>query len=379
MTQPGHDHSSKSSADRRMKAKARPAISSDNHWLAIGALIGGGLILRRVFAQARATDLHGKVVLIAGSTRGLGLVMAREFARQGCPVAICGRDSEEVSRAQADLMEAEANVFALVCDVSDKAQVDHLTERVTAHFGRIDILVNNAATIQVAPLESTSVEDFQQAMNTIFFGQLNAVMAVLPQMRARHAGQIVNITSIGGRVSVPHLLPYSAAKFAAVGFSEGLRAELADAGISVTTIIPGLMRTGAHVNTLVKGKLQEEFAWFSVSDSLPFISLDARRAAKQIVEATRLRKPQHIITLPAVMLDLLHRLFPDRTVDILGLVDHFLPGGEGGTSQAAWSMDVYRESNPALDPLLRLSNDAALENNEFPGPEPLRDLPTPDI
>ena len=137
----------------------------------------------------------------------------------------------------------------------------------------------------------------------------------------------------------------------------------------MTTIVPGLMRTGAHVNTLVKGRLQEEFTWFSVSDNLPFLSMDATRAARQIVEATRLRKPQFIITLPAVLLDLLHRLVPDRIVDILGLVDHFLPVGEGGTSQAAWSMDVYHEADsPALNSLLKMGTDAARDNHEFPAP-----------
>ena len=224
-------HTNRSRLENWLRRDQRRGTANDDRWLRIGALIGGGLILRRMVAQARATDLRGKVVLIAGSTRGLGYLMAKEFARRGCQIAICGRDPAEVSRAQADLMEAEADVFALVCDVSDTAQVDHMIAQVTAHFGRIDILVNNAATIQVGPLEMTTVADYRQAMDTIFFGELNAIMAVLPQMRARHAGQIVNITSIGGKVSVPHLLPYSAAKFAAVGFSEGLRAELADTGI----------------------------------------------------------------------------------------------------------------------------------------------------
>ena len=107
-------------------------------------------------------------------------------------------------------------------------------------------MVNNAGMIQVGPLATTTKEDFVTALDVMFWGTLYPTLAVLPQMRARGRGHIVNITSIGDLVSVPHLLPYTCAKFAAVGLSEGLRAELGPVGIRVTTVVPGLMRTGSY-------------------------------------------------------------------------------------------------------------------------------------
>lgn len=90
----------------------------------------------------------------------------------------------------------------------------------------------------------TATEDFAAALDVMCWGMLYPTLAVLPQMRARHSGRMRNITSIGGMVSVPHLLPYICAKFVTVGLSEGLRAELGQAGMHVTTIVPGLMHTG---------------------------------------------------------------------------------------------------------------------------------------
>src|SRR5918912_3423887 len=128
-----------------------------------------------------------------------------------------------------------------------------------------------------------TLEDFEQAMAVHFWGPLYATLAVLPQMRARRDGRIVNISSIGGKVSVPHLVPYSASKFALAGLSDGLRAELSKENVIVTTVCPGLMRTGSPRNATFKGKHRDEYAWFSISDALPLTSMSAERAARQII------------------------------------------------------------------------------------------------
>src|SRR6185503_4123757 len=122
--------------------------------------------------------------------------------------------------------------------------------------------------------------------------------AVLPEMRARREGRIVNITSIGGKISVPHLLPYSASKFALVGLSEGLRAELAKDGIVVTTICPGLMRTGSPRNATFKGQHRAEYAWFSIGDSLPVTAMSADRAARQILTACKRGEAEVVLSVP---------------------------------------------------------------------------------
>src|SRR5262249_52903527 len=152
------------------------------------------------------------------------------------------------------------------------ACVKHMVDAVWNHFGPIDVLINNAGVIEVGPLETMTLQDFEEAMRTHFWGPVYTTMAVLSEMRYRGGGRIVNISSIGGKVSVPHLVPYCASKFALCGLSEGLRAELAKDNILVTTVIPGLMRTGSPPNATFKGRHREEYAWFSISDALPVVS-----------------------------------------------------------------------------------------------------------
>src|SRR5690606_5069741 len=213
--------------------------------LATAAYVGLKLLQRR-----RAIDLRGRSVLITGGSRGLGLLLAREFSRRGCRVAICARSEPELETARRDLAARGAEVLATVCDVSDRDRVQDMVDRVSDRFGRIDILVNNAGIIQVGPMATMTWEDYEQALAVSFWGSVNCTLAVLPQMRVRREGRIVNIPSSGAKIAIPHLLPYSAAKFALRGFSEGARAELAKDGIVVTTIVPGLMWTGSPVNAL---------------------------------------------------------------------------------------------------------------------------------
>jgi short-subunit dehydrogenase len=153
-------------------------------------------------------------------------------------------------------------------------------------------------------------------------------------MRRRRRGRIVNVASIGGKISVPHLLPNSASKFALVGLSEGLRAELAGHGIQVSTICPGLMRTGSPRHARFKGQHRTEYAWFSISDSLPGISMSADRAARQIVSALQTGRAGRVLSLPAKLGTTVHGLFPGLTADLLGLVNRALPDGDGADGRA---------------------------------------------
>ncbi len=287
--------------------------------------IGAGLVARDLLRRRFEADLTGQVALVTGSSRGLGFLLARELAREGCRVVICARDADELERARVQLEAEGAEVLAVPCDITKAAQVQHLVRAVVGRFGLIDILINNAGIIQVGPLESMTPQDFEEALATMFWGVVYPTLTVLPEMRARNRGRIATVTSIGGRVSVPHLLPYSCAKFAAVAFSEGLRAELARQGITVTTIVPGLMRTGSHEHAVFKGRHAAEATWFSLAASLPGLSMDAERAARQIVRAIKRGDAAVTLSLPAVMLERFHGLFPGMTAGILGLVDRFLP------------------------------------------------------
>ena len=227
----------------------------------------------------------GRVVVITGGSRGLGFLMAGELRKQGARVALLARNREELRHAKERL--GGGNVLTVPCDVGVRGDVRQAIEIVMQHFGRIDMLINNAGVIQVGPLEHMTYEDYHHAMNVHFWGALHCTEAVLPTMRRLRSGRIINIASIGGLIAVPHLAPYTASKFALVGYSDAVRAEVAKYGISVTTVCPGLMRTGSAVNALVKGRHEAEFAWFAALSSLPFVSIDARRAARKIVEAGR--------------------------------------------------------------------------------------------
>lgn len=325
----------------------------------VGALLGARALLRRW----REYDFRGKTVLITGGSRGLGLVLARELAGEGARVAICARDPAELERASADLTRRGGQVLAVPCNVTERAQVEEMVRVVRGRFGRIDALVNNAGVIQVGPIEVMTLEDYEEAMKVHFWGPLYTILAVLPEMRERGDGRIVNISSIGGKIGVPHLVPYCASKFALAGLSEGLRAELAQKGIMVTTVYPGLMRTGSPRNAIFKGQHRAEYAWFSISDALPVTSMQAERAARQVIAACKRGDAEVVLTIQAVMAVKFHALFPELMADMLGLVNMLLPRPGGIGRNRAKGKDSQSSISPSL--LTMLSEKAAQRNNEI--------------
>jgi short-subunit dehydrogenase len=289
----------------------------------VGAFLAGRALLRRMSPEF---DFNGKVVVITGASRGLGFALAREFARRGAKIAICARDEEILHEAEHRLHAYGASVCAFRSDIRIREQAEAFIRKAEEEFGRIDVLVNNAGQIGVGPLESQRVEDFQEAMDTMYWGVLYTTMAVYPAMARRGEGRIVNITSFGGRIAVPHLLPYCGAKFAAVGFSEGLRAELAKDNVKVTTVVPGLLRTGSHVNAAFKGEHRKEYSWFALGASLPLVSMSARRAARKIVNATARGKAEIVLTPQAKLAVVVHGLAPGLVSDVAGMVNRAMPG-----------------------------------------------------
>lgn len=327
-------------------------MRNKNSAVALG-LAGATAAVALLLPRGRKANLAGQTVLITGGSRGLGFLLAQAFARQGCRIVICARGEAALEQAYRALKAIGAEVLALPCDVSDQAQVNELVRHATRAFGRIDIVVNNAGTIQVSPFLNTTVQDFEDAMGTMFWGMLYTTYAVLPQMLERRRGRIINITSIGGKASVPHLLPYGSAKFAATGLSEGLRAELAKEGITVTTIAPGLMRTGSYLNALFKGKQADEFTWFSIGGNLPVLSMSVERAVSQIMHAAQRGEAERVLSVPATLLARFHGLFPGVTADLLGLVANLLlPAALAGGSRTAEGRQVEAGLTGAREQIL---------------------------
>jgi len=295
------------------------------NWTLAAGLGASGLLAWSAMRRRPGMDVRGKVVMITGGSRGLGLELAREFGARGASVAICSRDEAELDRAARDLSSRGITVHHGVCDVSSQSQVENFVQETLRDAGAVDILVNNAGVIQVGPLAKMTIADFQNAMDVMFWGTLYPTLAVLPYMRERGAGRIVNVTSIGGKISIPHLLPYSCAKFAAVALSEGLRAELAPAGIKVTTVVPGLMRTGSHLNALFKGQQEKEYAWFSLGAATPLVSISSKRAARSIVQAAIRGDAELTLSALAVIASTVQGIAPQFVSMVSSVVQRILP------------------------------------------------------
>lgn len=333
--------------------------------LAAGALTLGAALAARALRAARAMDFRGKAVLITGA-RGLALQLARQLGEQGARVLLAARDRAELDRARDDLRQRgiEASIFA--ADVMDRDRAAGLVDQIVDRYGAIDVLINNAGVIQVGPIDHMRRSDFEEAMAVHFWGPLHTMMAAIPYMRARGSGRIVNISSIGGKIGVPHLAPYCASKFALAGLSDSLRAELARDNIWVTTVCPGMMRTGSPFNAWFKGRHRDEFTWFVVSDSIPLMSIDAARAAAKIVDACRHGDAELVITLPAKLAVIANAVVPEAVALGMSLANRLLPRPADGSSGDERHSGWQSQSRWAPSTLTRLTNRAAAENNEVP-------------
>lgn len=329
----------------------------------IAAGIAAGMAATILVRRRNPISFQGKAAFITGGSRGLGLLLARELVGRGAKVTITARDSGELARAESQLRSHGGDVLAIEADMTMREEVENAVRKAESQFGPIDVLVNNAGTISVGPVESMTIDDYRTSINTHFWGPYFATMAVLPSMQDRRAGRIVNISSIGGKISVPHLVPYSVGKFALTGFSEGLRSELLKDGVYVTTVCPGLMRTGSPRNAFFKGNNEKEYAWFAISDALPLLSMSANRAARQVVDACARGDAEVVLSMPAKVATMFHGMFPDLTVDLLGVINRFLPapGGIGTDGRTG----TQSRSKAAPKWATALNERAALENNQI--------------
>ena len=331
----------------------------------LGLAAGGAALLAGAHAMRNrhAISFEGRGVVITGGSRGLGLVLARQLAAEGARLCLLARDPDELDRARAQL-PADLDVLTLQCDIRRRAEVRLAMDRILEQWSAVDVLINNAGVIQVGPLEHMSTEDFENAMATHFWGPLHLMWEAVPSMRRRGFGRIVNISSIGGKMAVPHLAPYSASKFALVGLSDSVRAELDQYGIRVTTVCPGLMRTGSPLNADIKGRHEAEYAWFAISDSLPGLSISAERAASKIIDACRYGDPELTITLPAKLAVRANQLAPALVGRMMMLANKLLPGPTGAEG------DRHRRGRESRTPLssgfaTTLTEQAAVANNEI--------------
>ncbi len=239
-----------------------------------------------------------------------------------------------------------------------------------------------AGVIQVGHADTVTLGHFHDAVDTMLWGPVHLALAVLPIMRDAGHGRIGVVSSVGGLVAVPRLVPYSVAKFGAVGLAEGLYAELAGTGVTVTAVTPGLMRTGGHTRARFVDDAVTDYAWFAPLASLPGLSISAERAARRIVSGVIAGAPTVELTPLTIVGRRVHGLAPATTIRAMGLVSRLLPG-PGGRAPEPMSVAApfvegraarSRLSSRVVDALSVLGDRAARRNNEV-GAGPARPSP----
>lgn len=287
-----------------------------------GVAAAGAAVVRRQVATA---DLSGRVVLIAGGSRGLGVALAREASSQGASVVVAARDAEQLDEVVQELQAAGGDAMAVPADLTDPEQAQAVVDQVLERHARLDVLVNVAGVIQVAPLGTLTLDDFREAVDVMLWGPVALTLAALPALERSDAGRVATITSIGGKVPVPRLLPYVVAKHAAVGFSETLRAELGPTGVRSVTVVPGLMRTGSHLHARIKGPTEAQYRWFGALSQLPGVSMPADQAARRILAGIVRGDAQVSTTWWAPLATRVHGLAPGLTARAASLLTPVLP------------------------------------------------------
>lgn len=289
-----------------------------------GAVALGTHLLTR---NNKRFDFFAKIALITGGSRGLGLSLAWNLLAQGSSVALVARDKEELERAKSILLASfpDAEVVIYAADITKPTLLKNCIDDCKKHFGRIDLLVNNAGSIVVAPFKAMELEDFEAQMKLHLYAAINAIKFVVPYFQQRGTGRILNICSLGGKFAVPHMSSYDASKFALAGFAQGIQPELAADNIIMTTAFPTVMRTGSPIQAVFKGNFKKEFKIFETLDNAPGLSMSADKAAKQILKAVEAGKSEVVLSVPAKLRVILGAIFPNVMNAISGLVVRLLP------------------------------------------------------
>lgn len=303
-----------------------PKVTSPVRRLAPFAVAIGALGTVAALRYRHRYKFEDKVVIITGGSRGLGLVLARELTSRGASLGLLARDAIELARARRTI-DSDSLVQLLPADVTDAAQVEQAFSTMIRRFGRIDVVINNAGQILSAPFDDTTMEDFRAMLDVHFWGTLNVTRAALPHLARHGDGRIVNVCSIGARIPIPHLSAYCASKYAQAGLSAVMAGELRAKGIRVTTVLPGLMRTGSHVQAWFKGERATEFALFSLLGGTPGTSMSAERAARLIVDAAARGQADAVIPFTVRQIAKLSACFPNATVASLASVNRMIPEG----------------------------------------------------
>lgn len=179
--------------------------------------------------------------LVTGASQGIGKATALLFARQGYNIVLAARQSDRLESVAREVRELGREAVAIPTDVRDLQQVNNLAQKAIAHFGNVDVLVNNAGIFALGSVEEFLLSDWQQVIDTNLWGYIHTIEALLPHFLERGKGTIVNVSSIGGIVPIPYQTPYTTSKYAITGLTKALQSELSPKGIQVCGIYPNFI------------------------------------------------------------------------------------------------------------------------------------------
>lgn len=229
------------------------------------------------------------VVWVTGASSGIGAAVVRQLDAEGAHIVLSSRAPDEL-QAVADTLSGGGEKMILPFDVTDEAGVSKAARSVLDRFGKVDILFNNAGLTQRARVADSDVAVYRKVMEVNFFGPLMLTKAVLPSMLERGAGQVVCTTSVAGKYGSPMRSGYNAAKHAAHGFFDSLREEVAEAGIDVTLIVPGAVRTNVSINAL-----RGDGSLYNRMDPFLENGMSPEECARRALEAIHARKREVLI------------------------------------------------------------------------------------
>ncbi len=258
------------------------------------------------------TDISGKVAVVTGAASGIGRATACLLASEGARLAITDVDRSGLEKTADMIRAAGGDVTTCLVDVADRDAVYAFADQVAADMGGADIVVNNAGVAQMARVEDLTYDDFEWVMNIDFWGMVYGSKAFLPQMQAKGAGHIVNVSSIFGLIAVPSQAAYNSAKFAIRGFTEALRLEFKGTQIKVSSVHPGgiktnIVRNARFLQSTSVGEREEAVSGFDrLARTTP------EKAARTIVRGIRKNKPRILIGFDARLVDWTQRLLPTR-------------------------------------------------------------------
>lgn len=258
-------------------------------------------------------QLHNKVAVVTGAASGIGRALALQLADAGCRLAIADIDGSGLAAVERSAAGKGVAVYSQQLDVSERQSMQHFASAVAERFGSADIVINNAGVTLADRFEHASYDDLEWVMNINFWGVLHGCKAFLPQLRQQQEAALVNVSSIFAMVSFPTQAIYNASKAAVRSFSDALRTELVDSGVTLTCVHPGGIQTAIARNARV-GDIQQVAADRNamIADFEQIARTTPEAAARAIIQAIRRKRTRLLIGADAKVLDTAYRLFPAR-------------------------------------------------------------------